>query len=162
MNDWQALQMFGADPEGEATPRLLLSLFIEGTPIPWSTHRGSGRTSYSDPKLISWRDLVRWCVRDVYRGAPSPNAIKIGALFYLPVPPSWSGKRTLEAEHGEIMHTKKPDLTNLIKALEDALQGIVYVGDQQVIGAGPGTGKRYGATPGVMLDVYEMPGRVVR
>jgi Holliday junction resolvase RusA-like endonuclease len=42
-----------------------------------------------------------------------------GITFYIPLPKSW-GKKKRAAFHGKL-HQSKPDLSNLLKALEDAL-----------------------------------------
>lgn len=39
--------------------------------------------------------------------------------FYLPMPKSWSTKKKTEMRHQP--HLKRPDLSNLLKALEDAV-----------------------------------------
>lgn len=69
--------------------------------------------------------------------------------FVLPVPRSRSARRRAEAEGRP--HTSAPDLANLCKAVEDALNGIAY-GDDRQIWKLTAT-KRYGAGPGVQIDV---------
>lgn len=45
--------------------------------------------------------------------------IGAGVIFYIPVPPSWSGKKK-KLYHGQF-HATRPDLSNLLKAFEDAM-----------------------------------------
>jgi Holliday junction resolvase RusA-like endonuclease len=54
-----------------------------------------------------------------------------------------------EALDGAVMHDRKPDLTNLVKATEDALSGVVFEDDKAVaallaykFGGGPCTSRR--------------------
>jgi Holliday junction resolvase RusA-like endonuclease len=66
------------------------------------------------------------------------EALVLGLLFVMPRPPShWnkSGK-TLKAKHRERdrLPRSKPDLSKLIRAAEDAMQGMVFVDDSLVVG----------------------------
>lgn len=57
-------------------------------------------------------------------------------------------------------HTKKPDLKNLVWAVEDSLTGIVYADDKQIVSYGE-MHKRYaheGEQPGVDLEVTNVEG----
>ena len=53
--------------------------------------------------------------------------------FYLPIPVSTSKKKTELMRTGEIRHAKKPDLDNLLKQICDAMNGIVWKDDSQVV-----------------------------
>lgn len=53
-------------------------------------------------------------------------------LFY-PIPQSWSKKRKEAARLGLVVPTKKPDSSNVLKAVEDGLTGAVWVDDCQVV-----------------------------
>lgn len=69
----------------------------------------------------------------------------------LPVPKSWSKRKQADALAGQLMPTTKPDLDNCVKAIFDAVNGIVWTDDVQVVGLR--VRKVYGATPGVQVIV---------
>lgn len=69
----------------------------------------------------------------------------------LPVPSSWSQKRKALALAGQIHPTTKPDADNVIKAIFDGMNGIVWVDDVQVVELL--ARKAYGEIPGVKVSV---------
>src|SRR5690606_4540484 len=73
----------------------------------------------------------------------------------LPIPASWSKKRQAAAMAGQEWPTKKPDMDNVIKGVFDALTGIVWTDDVQVVALN--VGKAYGPTPGVAVRVRPIP-----
>lgn len=82
-----------------------------------------------------------------------------GALFaridcVLPIPASWPLRKREAARVGSIYPTSKPDLDNLKKAVLDAMNGVVYKDDSQVVSdAGE---KRYGDEPRVDVFIQEL------
>ncbi len=66
-----------------------------------------------------------------------------------------SKKRAVAAERGEIRPTTKPDLDNYLKAIKDALKGICWRDDSQVVAYREPFGKYYSAKPRVEVDVLE-------
>lgn len=98
-------------PEGT----VLLDVAIEDRAVPWKapTVTRSGR-SFKDDRLVEWQDDVR----------------KYGELNRTIDEPYWGPVEvsvTARFAKGPL-----PDTTNLIKAVEDALQGVVFVNDKQV------------------------------
>lgn len=97
-------------------------------------------------ELRAWRKQVAngatWAVKD--RGRPGPfkdTAYAIRATFYL------ARGKTVKRE----MPFKKPDGDKLMRAIGDALTGIVYEDDGQVTS---GTfRKRYGRKTGVYIEI---------
>lgn len=77
--------------------------------------------------------------------------VSLDLVFTLPIPSSWSNKRTQGAIAGRIAHTKKPDLDNLEKLIKDALNGVLWTDDKLVIESTKC--KRYGPNPGVSIKV---------
>lgn len=59
--------------------------------------------------------------------------VSITLTIYLPVPKSFSKKKTTEAMEAKIFPTKKPDVDNVLKAVMDALNGVLYEDDKQVV-----------------------------
>ena len=60
----------------------------------------------------------------------TPVAVYVYVTF--PIPPSYSKKRTEACLNGFERHIKRPDLTNVVKSVEDGMNGIVYKDDSQI------------------------------
>jgi Holliday junction resolvase RusA-like endonuclease len=94
-------------------------------PVPWkapsTTQTGH---SYKDPKLVEWQSEVASCAGKAMTmngRKPYGHAVEVWAEFHLA--PSRNGS------YG--------DTTNLLKAVEDALQGVVLVNDKRVVRSHP-------------------------
>ena len=59
--------------------------------------------------------------------------LEIAIKAYCEIPKSYTKKQRLAIEQGELKPTKKPDCDNIIKAVCDALNGVAYKDDKQVI-----------------------------
>jgi Holliday junction resolvase RusA-like endonuclease len=71
----------------------------------------------------------------------------------LPIPQSWPVHRKQAAIHG-MWHILRPDSSNIIKGIEDSLNGIIYEDDSQIallVGA-----KSYGAEPEAKVTIYQL------
>lgn len=63
---------------------------------------------------------------------PFTGPVSASFRFRLPIPKSET-KRVREAmAAGEIAHISKPDISNMLKAIEDAMNLVVYVDDAQI------------------------------
>jgi len=65
--------------------------------------------------------------------APLEGPLSMVIKIYLPIPASWSKKKQQQARDREIFPTSRPDIDNYAKAVLDALNGIAYEDDSQVI-----------------------------
>lgn len=78
-----------------------------------------------NPRARAWQDAIGWTARTVLDGVPFTGAVAIAVTFSLPRP------RSLPRA---IVHpTKKPDVDKLARCTLDALTGIAYADDSQVI-----------------------------
>lgn len=122
----------------------MIKLFIPGIPAP-----GGSKTGFYNKKLKRvlmtpaskktkpWMDTVRGFALEQYQGEPLLGAISCDMVFVMPRPncdyKTKKGQRTNELKNSAPMcHTKKPDLTKLIRSTEDALTGICWRDDSQV------------------------------
>lgn len=64
---------------------------------------------------------------------PMEGPISVSMYFRLPIPKSTPKKRVASLLGGLVRPTKKPDLDNMNKAILDAMNGIVYKDDSQVV-----------------------------
>ncbi len=60
-----------------------------------------------------------------------PLRLTMGA--FLPISKSWSKKKKQQAVDGEVMPTVQPDLTNLLKQVEDVCQGMGLIENDKYI-----------------------------
>jgi Holliday junction resolvase RusA-like endonuclease len=81
--------------------------------------------------------------------------IVMTGIFIMPIPKRMPKYKREIIERGLYPHLKKPDLSNLLKFAEDAVEGIVYKNDSQIAVYGRGTGKRYGQRPRSILMFWE-------
>lgn len=97
----------------------------------------SGHT-FTPERTKEWEERVAWEYRKAIAegraesfGASEPVRAFLG--FFYQVPKSYSTKRRKACQDGSEAFTKHPDLDNLAKAILDALNGIAYEDDRQVV-----------------------------
>ncbi len=81
-----------------------------------------------------------------------PLLADITALF--PIPKSASKKLQAKMLSGAVRPTKKPDCDNIIKAVLDALNGVAYYDDSQVVKIC--IRKRYDTNPRTIIEIIEL------
>mgnify|MGYP003339864711 FL=1 len=89
----------------------------------------------------------------LFRSDLLETPVTMALYFRLPMPQSWSKKRKEGALKGLEAPTKKPDWDNLGKAVSDALNGVIFKDDSQIVSAH--VRKTYSAVPGVDIYVSE-------
>lgn len=77
--------------------------------------------------------------------------VEVRMFIALKVPASWSQKKQRQALEGLVLPTTKPDKDNVIKAVFDALNGVVWKDDVQVVDLV--SKKRYSTQPRVDVEV---------
>jgi Holliday junction resolvase RusA-like endonuclease len=92
-----------------------------------------GRT-YTPAKTKKYEDDVRMMAKAAM-GSSEPLETPVSVFIHitLPIPQSYSKKRSEDCLNGFERPTKRPDLTNIIKSIEDGMNGIVYKDDSQIV-----------------------------
>jgi Holliday junction resolvase RusA-like endonuclease len=129
---------------------------VPGTPVgkgrPKFARRGSFVTTYTPEKTASYESLVKVKAEEAMRGHQIiEGAVSVEIALHVTPPASWSQKRQREALAGVIFPITKPDWDNCAKGICDAMNGIVFLDDKQVVDAS--VSKRYNGTPGAHVVV---------
>ena len=117
---------------------ITLVFSVEGEP------KGKGRPrfskvggfvkTYTDQKTRDYESLISQAARTAMgETPPMEGPISASMYFRLPIPKSTPKKRVASLLGGLVRPTKKPDLDNMNKAILDAMNGIVYKDDSQVV-----------------------------
>lgn len=109
-------------------------LRIEGAPMPKPrmTRRDRWMPSKAAQRYFAWADLVKIVGRALFKRGPLLVPVLIEATFFLPIPVSCARPERLR--RAGTPHVQKPDVKNLIAGLEDALNGIAWNDDSQIVG----------------------------
>ena len=114
-----------------------------------------GAHAYTPAKTREYEELVQWEYRAQVKDAPyparTPLTVKIEAVY--PVPMSDSVRIRQAKLCGLLQPCKKPDTDNIAKAVLDALNGVAYNDDAQVVRLL--VVKSYGTTGHVNIQIEE-------
>lgn len=118
---------------------MIAQFSIAGTPVakgrPRISARGGFARAYTPAKTRSAEAVFAAAARGAMRDLdPYPGAVELELHFRLPIPKSWSKRDRELAALGRIRPTGKPDWDNFGKLASDAMNGIVYADDAQVVG----------------------------
>lgn len=134
-----------ARPQNKLQTKVRYRRGLDGRPVPIvdpKTGRAITFTHQTD-ELVKWREHVRAVAAEVSTGALFDGPVELRCAFYLQRPGTLIWKtRPMPTEPC----TKRPDLDNLLKAVKDALKGVIWRDDSQVVEIH--AQKRYAAGPG--------------
>ncbi|MCI3922444.1 RusA family crossover junction endodeoxyribonuclease [Paenibacillus sp. TRM 82003] len=134
----------------ERIPSKRITCVVEPMGAVRMTQRGKFK-SPSAQRYIAWKTRIGWWLKKQWAD-PTEAAVGVKVTFYMPIPQSLSQKK--QREMNGTYHTKKPDIDNLVKALFDGANGIIWRDDNQVVRVE--TEKRYSDDPRIELIVEEV------
>lgn len=128
---------------------------------PKFARRGKFIKTYTDKETASYENLVKMKAADAMeigkdefgsRYKPLLNgAVKVRIRIFVLVPKSYSKKQRSLALEGMVRPTTKPDIDNVIKIIFDAINGVVWLDDKQVVDCR--TTKFYSEHAGVRVSI---------
>jgi Holliday junction resolvase RusA-like endonuclease len=134
-----------------------ISFTIPGSPIgkgrPIAGKSFAGFTTLRTPaKTLRYESEVKLFAAQAMAGRdPIVCAVKVVMHIFCAIPKSMTKKDRVLVERDELRPTKKPDVDNVVKAVFDGMNGVVWVDDVQVVDAI--VRKRYAETPRVEVAV---------
>lgn len=113
--------------------RLEFSVSME--PVPKARPRVvQGRPSYTPARTAKAERRISTTARDTMMAngvTAAKGPVMLACTFIIPQAKSWP-KWKKRARAG-VLHTSTPDLDNLFKLVEDALNGVAYQDDRQIV-----------------------------
>lgn len=114
-------------------------------------------------KLRLWRQEITRAAANVYGQDPVSGPVVASAWFWFSRPKKhWGTGRneTVLKSTAPAFMTRTPDISKLIRAVEDALTGIIWEDDAQIVGYNSGPFKmwcdRRGDEPNMIYEVWEL------
>lgn len=111
--------------------------------------------TYTPKKTADYEKAVAEYWRQATKGFQydREQALIVNLVFGMPIPKSTSKSKTELMANGTIRPTKKPDVDNLAKAVMDALNGVAWVDDSQVVRVS--IFKEYAKEPYVYIYIHD-------
>ena len=119
----------------------MIDIFIPGKPIGKQRPKFNNKTknTYTPKETRDYENLVRQCYIAKYadkQPIPAKIPLKVSIIANYPITQSMPKKQVKIIENGgafTVRPTKKPDADNISKIILDALNGLAYYDDNQVV-----------------------------
>ncbi|NMZ78422.1 RusA family crossover junction endodeoxyribonuclease [Pseudomonas mandelii] len=139
-----------------------VSFFVPTEPVgkgrPRVSTIGGHARMFTPKKTANYETLISMAAQQAMQGRELlAGPVLMELAIRVSVAASWSKKKTAEALQGLVMPTKKPDADNILKAICDGINGIVFKDDVQVVNVS--LSKRFSETPGVTVRVVPLEGK---
>lgn len=114
-------------------------LTVHGDVVPKGRPRlavvGGHARAYTPKKTRTYEEIVRTTAIHIWDGKPvlTDVAIKVRADFFRKIPKGFSRAKTASAIAGHLVPISRPDYDNLSKSVTDALNGVIYHDDAQIV-----------------------------
>lgn len=86
-------------------------------------------------KYLNYKSAIRISAQSQYKGELIDTPIEVECRFYFKPPKSYTKTKLKQITSKQMLYTKKPDVDNLFKGVTDALNGVIYNDDSQIVKA---------------------------
>lgn len=121
----------------------------------------SGIRGIDPAKSKNYKTWVKFCALNAFRKLETKNTkkllkspLKVKLLIYRSIPKSDNKKLKNKKQNNDVLPIVKPDIDNVFKAVTDALTGIIWQDDKQIVNAE--IAKRYSDVPRVEVEIEEI------
>ena len=89
---------------------------------------------YTPKETVAYEERIRKIARQAWGdGEPTRRPVELQLTVHVEVSASWPRWKSEGCTKGDIAPTDDPDLDNILKAVSDAMNGVVYADDAQVV-----------------------------
>ncbi|MBQ1789616.1 MAG: RusA family crossover junction endodeoxyribonuclease [Oscillospiraceae bacterium] len=131
---------------------------VPGEPVgkgrPRVVRRGGFTQTYTPEKTASYENLVKLEFQRQGGRMMKDGPVYLSIQAWYGIPKSVSKRKREAMIGGLILPTRKPDCDNVAKIIADALNGLAWRDDSQVVSLH--VEKRFGEVPGVEVEIREV------
>lgn len=135
----------------------MITFTVYGEPVaqgrPRASTQGGFVRLYDPKKSKDYKDYVRLAAAEHAPAGLLEGPLGMVLTVYRSIPKSFSKKKAALAEDGEIRPVSKPDVDNYLKGVKDALKGVIWKDDSQVVEVF--AQKRYSSRPRIEVKIKE-------
>lgn len=129
-------------PQGKARPRVVRNKY-------------TGKVhSFTPEKTANYEDLIRWSYKAAGGVFYANKTLQVDIQAFYPIPKGFSKAKQKDAVNAVLRPTTKPDCDNCIKVVLDALNGVAYNDDKQVVGVS--CNKYYGESGRLIVRITDL------
>ena len=132
---------------------------VLGDPVaqgrPRFSRQGGFVKAYDPAKSRDYKSYVRLIAAQNAPDSPVEGAIEFSLRIYRAIPKGMPKYKREAAKEGRLRPITKPDVSNVLKGVEDALKGVWYKDDSQIVGYGV-LGKWYDERPRIEIMMREL------
>lgn len=89
--------------------------------------------TYTPAKTKEYEGRIAWQYKAQRGQFFGERYVRLGILAFYEIPKSYPKYKKQQAREGELRPSVKPDADNIVKAVADALNGVAYTDDTQVV-----------------------------
>lgn len=134
-----------------------ITFSVDINPIPKGrpkfARRGNFVRAYTPKKTSDYETKIKTQAQAVMTREPLETPVAVYLYIRLPIPKSYTRKRSEACLNGSERPIKKPDIDNLAKSVLDGLNGVVWHDDSQIVSLH--LTKVYARNPGIDMLIRE-------
>jgi Holliday junction resolvase RusA-like endonuclease len=130
----------------------MIEILIPGDPVGKARPRVTRWGTFTPQKTVNYETLIRELFIIKYPNfQPLDSALSMTLNVFHSIPKSASRKKFSKMIEGKIRPAKRPDIDNVLKIVGDALKGLAYGDDGQIVKVN--AEKFYSETPRLQIQI---------
>ena len=125
----------------------------KGKGRPKFSRQGKFVKTYTPETTVNYENWVKICFQEA-KQEMIEGQLNAEIKCYFSIPKSYSKKKKESALNGELRPTKKPDCDNIAKIILDALNGLAYTDDKNIVDCK--IEKWFAEEPRVEVEIFEI------
>lgn len=114
----------------------MMKFTIPGEPQGKARARTGKGFAYTPEKTVLYENLIKTVfLQTKYKPIEAGKPVRMRICAFYSIPKSYTKGKRLAAENNIIRPIKKPDIDNVCKVVADALNGVAYHDDTQIVSA---------------------------